>query len=237
MVRTPQHIAIIPDGNRRWGTRLGIAPWEGHREGRRTFVTIARAIFNTSIPYFTFWGASEDNLLKRQQIERKWLRILFGEQLEDPEMLKELHAHEVRFRVIGRWQEHLSNNETLGNKVLAIERATAHYTKREFTLLFGYDGKREMREALRACVTSGYDPYNEIAFREKLWTGHLPDVDLIIRTGEEKEGWLHWSAGFMMWLAANAEIRPTKTLWPDFTERELADILSEFGERERRFGT
>lgn len=73
--------------------------------------------------------------------------------------------------------------------------------------------------------------------KNSLWTWNLPPVDLIIRTGEEKENWAHLSSGFMMWDVANAKLFFTKTLWPDFSEKMIQKVIKDFSENPRRFGS
>lgn len=143
-----RHIAIIPDGNRRWAKRQGMNPSEGHIQGVKTFRKIADAVFRKEIPYLTFWAASEDNLRKRNYLEVKLLVSLIYQELTSKELLKKCQRNEIRIRVLGNWHKILKNNKLL-KAVSTIERKTLAFEKHNLTLLFGYDGRKEMIEAIK----------------------------------------------------------------------------------------
>lgn len=225
----PKHIAIIPDGNRRWAKSRGSLPWRGHAEGFKRFEEIAFAALDTGIPYVTFWAASRDNLEKRPPAEIRALVRLMRQGLEKAVQKKLFERHRARVRIIGVWRNIL-NDKKLSAAIDALERQTENHGERTLTILFGYDGREEMLDAIkqmndRTSVTAE-------ALQSKLWTGHLPPVDLVIRTGGEP----HWSAGFMMWATANSQFHFTEILWPEFGKREFSDALADFAARERRLG-
>jgi undecaprenyl diphosphate synthase len=230
----PQHIAIIPDGNRRWARSRGLPAGEGHRRGVRQFHEIMDEAFLRGIPRLTFWAASEDNLVKRSRLEVKLLVTLLRNELLSREFRERLVRDKVHVRFVGRWNEIL-HDAGLAKEIRAAEAETAHFTDSCLTILFGYDGRKEMAAAIgklaRSKKTVSVD-----AIGRALWTGFLPPVDLVIRTGEEQAGWTHWSSGFMMWLTAQSQFYFTKTFWPGFGVAEFSKALKEFGERERRMG-
>jgi len=232
MRNLPNHIAIIPDGNRRWARRHNILPWKGHEEGVERFHEIADAAFKRHIPYLTFWAASEDNLTKRSKREVSFLVSLLQTWIQKELDTKDFLKHEARFRFIGRWKQLLHGAKKLETLVRTLEEQTKQCDKHDLTILFGYDGQREMIEAIKQIKNDPAAEVNEVTLREALPTGILPPVDLVIRTGGEP----HWSAGFMMWQTANAQLSFTKTLWPDFKIKEFETILDDFSKRERRFG-
>jgi len=232
----PNHIAIIPDGNRRWARSRGLAPWEGHSHGRNTFHKVSEAIFRAGIPYSTFWIASESNLIKRSATETRFLVSLFKEELAGS-IREALPKNEIRLKVFGRWAE-IVPDENLASLIDKLQRETAPFSKRQLTLLFGYDGKRELTEAVRQLVKNN-PAASDISYeliKSYLWTAELPPCDLVIRTGEEKSGWAHQSAGFLMCHAADSLFYSTRTFWPDFSEDELSCVFKEYGTFERRFG-
>jgi undecaprenyl diphosphate synthase len=239
-------VAIIPDGNRRWAAGRGLSSSEGHREGGKNFREISDAAFKLGVKYFTFWVASEDNLLKRNPLEIKFLVSLFKEELESEETLRRCREGETRLRVLGRWNEILENRG-LRNAVASIEDSTRHFDKHCLTLLFGYDGRRELLEAIKnICEKTGSgakpmplppDWINMDTVTNTLWTGSLPPVDLVIRSGEDDgDGWAHYSSGFMMWTAADAKVFFTEKPWPDFSRSMFHEVISDYNKSRRRFG-
>lgn len=231
----PSHLAIIPDGNRRWAKQQGLLPWEGHGAGATQFQTIARAAFKSGVSFLTQWAASEDNLLKRSKVEVGWLVKIFIEHLQKDSFFKELRENQIRFRVLGRGRE-IVKNDALENAIAGLEAKTGLFGQRNLTILFGYDGRTELTDAIRQLA---YDNLSEIRYddvKNRLWTADLPAVDLVIRTGEEDADWAHWSSGFMMWDTANAEFYFTKTFWPAFSEEELSKVLEAYQRRRKTGG-
>lgn len=226
----PNHIAIIPDGNRRWAKARLLNPWDGHTEGVKRYWESAEYILSLGVKNLTFWAGSYDNLLKRSKIEVKFLMKLFVEEISNPELLNKFLKNKTRLRVIGEWQEFIEDKSLIAS-VKKLESATEHFKEYSLTILFAYDGKREMLATANSLVKSG-KKVTDTNLRASLWTGDLPDVDLVIRTGGEP----HWSAGFMMWLTANSQFYFTDLLWPDFKEKEIKKALAEYERRERRLG-
>jgi undecaprenyl diphosphate synthase len=226
----PRHIAIIPDGNRRWAESHGLKAFLGHEQGTKQFRTIAEAAFESGVEVLTFWAASIDNLQKRSKLEINYLLKYFKQYLQDPETLEYFLKHDIRFRVIGVWAEKITDT-VLAKAVSSIEKLTEHCKTRQLTILFGYDGQREMLEAINSLTQSKQTATPE-NLQSKLWTGFLPNVDLVIRTGGEP----HWSAGFLMWLTANSQFYFTDIFWPDFSEKRLSAAIKDFSQRGRRFG-
>ncbi len=228
----PRHIAIIPDGNRRWAREKGFLPWDGHREGMKRYREIADAIFQREIPYFTFWAASEDNLTKRTPAEVQVLASLFKEEAAYALNSERYEKQQIRFRIFGKGREILGDTE-IGERIDALEEKTRGYTARHQTILFGYDGRREMLEAVGRLALALPEEVDSDTLHSCLWTRDLPPVDFVIRTGGEP----HWSSGFMMWHTANSQLYFTETFWPAFDEVALEKALAEYAQRERRFGT
>ena len=224
----PKHVAVIPDGNRRWATAQGLPAWEGHIEGVKRFWEIANHALQEGVSYISFWGSSYDNLKKRTKMEVSFLLQLVAKEVANPEVLALCLNNQTRFRVIGEWREFITDTKVY-QAIEDIQVQTKHFTDRGLTILFAYDGQREMLSAINALSEKPADIHN---LRARLWTGELPDVDLVIRTGGEP----HWSAGFMMWLIANSQFYFTQKLWPDFVAGELDRALLEYSERERRLG-
>ncbi len=224
------HIAIIPDGNRRWAKARLLNPWDGHTEGVKRFWEIAESANSLGIKYMTFWAASYGNLTKRTPLEVKFLVSLLRQELSKPELRQKLIKGKIRLRVIGEWKE-IINDSDLEKVVTDLEQDTSEFTDSNLTILFGYDGQREMLSTVNSLIKNGSEASSD-DLHGHLWTGDLPDVDLVVRTGGEP----HWSAGFLMWQTANSQFYFTDMLWPDFKQLELKKALDEFERRERRLG-
>jgi undecaprenyl diphosphate synthase len=226
----PNHIAIIPDGNRRWAKFHGLKAYQGHEKGMdETLERILREARRSDISYITAWAASRDNVLKRSATEVKFLYKLFEEKFNKYLSDKEIHENRVNIRVIGEWNEFFP--DSLKKAILNLQKATEKYSNIFLTILMAYDGKREMAAAFSKAQNEPQSSGN-INPKKYLWTGHLPPVDLVIRTG----GNPHWSAGFLMWHTADSEFYFTETLWPDFSIKEFRKAVGEYEKRPRNLG-
>ncbi|HMR55237.1 MAG TPA: polyprenyl diphosphate synthase, partial [Candidatus Doudnabacteria bacterium] len=222
--------AIIPDGNRRWAKAHRLLPWQGHEEGVKRFWEIVQEVVNSGVNYLTFWAGSYGNLQKRSRQEVGVLFRILAEEITKPELLDLLIRNQTKLEVFGEWEE-FSTNPKLKDLLEGVKDKTKHFVGRKLTLLFGYDGQREMLNAQEQLRTNGEEVTSD-NLRKQLWTGELPDVDLLIRTGGEP----HWSAGFMMWHTANSQLFFTEDFWPAFTTVQLKTALEDFERRERRLG-
>lgn len=230
----PQHIAIIPDGNRRWAKQKGLLAFLGHKQGAQTAEDIMRYALDLDIPYFTFWGASIDNVTKRESTEVKALFDIFEDYFKKLTTDKEVHEKQVKINAFGAWREYFSE----GCKA-AIEGAidaTKNYNNFQANFLLAYSGFEEMQQAVeKIVVKKQQDSQLEITkdlIKENLFTRGMPPVDLVIRTGGDP----HFSSGFMMWDIADAQLYFTETLWPAFSKEEFQKAIDEFGGIERRMG-
>ena len=225
-----QHIALIPDGNRRWARERKLKPWLGHDAGFKRGEEVIRACYNYGIPYVTIWIASENNVLKRSKIEVNFLFKVFIKLFNDLLKSPEVKKGEARVRVIGRYKE-LVPNKKLVAMAEKLNEMTKTAKKYNLTILFCYDGQCEMQEAIKKLSGNKKADYKDI--HRALWTGELPPVDLVVRTGGEP----HWSAGFMMWLTANSQFYFTENFWPEFGAVELKKAITEYDRRARRNGS
>ena len=228
----PQHIAVIPDGNRRWAQKRGLQPWMGHEVGAKNFGKILEKALALKIPYLTFWASSWDNLTKRPKVEVKFLIKVFDHWFRKIVQDKRIHENKVRIDFLGRWPEILPA-ET--QKIMQeVKEATKNYDQHFLTFLLAYDGRDEMVNCINGIIESGQTKVDDKIIKENLWTKDLPPVDLVIRTGCENDP--HISAGFMMWDTSYSQLHFTKTLLPDFKPAEFEKIIKSFGQRERRLG-
>ena len=234
----PQHIVLIPDGNRRWARKRGLPPFFGHRQGAKTLEKILKAALDLKIPYFTFWGTSLDNVTKRSSSEVNFLFKLFERHFKKLAKVREVHQNGVRINVLGRWEK-LFPEKTKKAIREAIEK-TKNYKNYQLTFLMAYSGIDEMTTAIRGIaefrIQNSELRINEESIKANLWTKDLPAVDLVIRTASERDNWSHLSVGLMMWDLADAQIYFTQTLFPDFSVAEFKKAIKQYSQTERRMG-
>lgn len=231
----PNHVAIIPDGNRRWARQKGLKPWIGHEKGAEDFEKVLEKALELKIPYITFWAGSFDNLTKRSKIETNFLFKVYTEYFKRITADKKTYSNSVKINVFGRWQEVLPRNAQ--EAVKKAVQATKSHKKHVLTFLVAYNGTDEMVDCIQKIVKSSRAKplkVTERLIKQNLWTKDLPPVDLVIRTGSEQDP--HNSTGFMMWDTAYSQFYFTKTLFPDFGPKEFEKIIKEYSQRQRRFG-
>lgn len=230
----PIHVALIPDGNRRWAKNKGFNPWIGHLWGARVVSKILNESLNMGVKCVSFWGGSYDNLTKRTDKEINYLFNIYARYVLKLIKRKELHKNKIRVRVLGRYKEILP--EKTIKDIENLEKETENYGNHFLNLLIAYNGTDEMLHAFRSIASQklNSDEITEDTIKKNLWTHSTPPVDLIIRTGEEGDP--HNSAGFMMFDTAYSQYYFTKTLWPDFTPQEFKGAVQTFLKTERRGG-
>lgn len=230
------HIAIIPDGNRRWAAAQGIPLWNGIRVGVKTAETIFEAIRRRQIPWCTFWASSYDNLTERSPVERAVLNELFAEWFSQLATNETVHREQIRIRVLGEWRVLLE-----APAVRAIENLLAQvkdYTGSALTFLIGYDGDRELVAVVNTAAKAVGNRQQAVGtindLRAHAWTHELPPVDLLIRTGAWTDP--HRSANFLPLLTSNVQEAYPPVFWPAFSETNLDAVIADFAQRERRLG-
>lgn len=224
----PVHVAIIPDGNRRWARARKLPDVEGHRVSSEKVVPqIIETLSNAGVKYFTFWALSTENAKKRSKEEYANLLGLMKFFLE--RRVTKLHKKNVRIRVIGNVG---SFPENIQKSIAKATDLTKDNTG--ITVIFGisYGGRDEIIRGIHKAVSEG--KVNDLTvdnFGDFLDTKGIPDPDLIIRTGGEKR-----VSGFMLWQSEYAEYYFTDKLFPDFSPDDFEDAVAIFNKTERRFG-
>jgi undecaprenyl diphosphate synthase len=223
----PGHVAIIMDGNRRWARARGVSELEGHAAGVESIRGVLRHAVRRKISVLTLYAFSREN----------WARTddevvgLFGllEQAIRNET-GELRAQGVRVQLLGRLDELPQATRLSIESALS---ATAGGDRLLLNIAFNYAGRTELVDAVRQIIRSGMpaDEVDEETVAAALYTGGMPDPDLVIRTGGE-----HRLSNFLIWQSAYAELVTSETLWPDFAPADLDEALAEYASRTRRFG-
>ena len=231
-----KHVAIIPDGNRRWAKKKGLAAWIGHRTGAKSFEKILEKARDLGIFCVTFWGGSYDNLTKRPEREIKFLAEVYRSNFMRLLKNKDIFKRKVKVNIFGFWEELLSDR-VKKPMYEAIEKTKDH-NGQILNFLIGYNGTGEMMEAIKKIAKVAEKDHDlkitSELIKDNLWTRDLPPVDLVIRTG--LTGDPHWSNGFMMWDTADSQFYFTDILWPDFSPSEFEKAVQNYAIRERRLG-
>lgn len=225
------HIAFIMDGNRRWAKKRGLPIAAGHRQGAETLVEVAKAAKKMGVKYMTVYAFSTENW-KREKAEVDTLMDLLRHYLDSG--FKELQENKARIVFIGE-------REMLADDIIAkmnkIEADTAENSEVTLCVALSYGGQQEIVAAARKLaekVQKGEMKVKDInieTFGNALYTAGIPAPDLLIRTsGEER------ISNFLLWQLAYTEFYFTPTLWPDFNEKELKQIIEQYQTRERRYG-
>ncbi len=232
--KIPNHVAVIMDGNRRWAADRGLPPWKGHEEGSNTVEKVITEAVKLGIPYFSFWGSSLDNIVKRSPEEVSHLLEIFRDRFNRIADDEKIHERKIKIGVLGRWKE-LLPSEVSGAMQKAIDR-TKNYGKHFLNFLIAYSGVDEMGNAIEKIAReSEKNPGLKITpelVKSRLFTSDLPPVDYLIRTG----GNPHLSNGFMMWDVADAQLYFSDKFWPDFDAEDFRAAIDEYGNRQRKFG-
>ncbi|MDP0498767.1 MAG: polyprenyl diphosphate synthase [Verrucomicrobiota bacterium JB022] len=227
----PQHIAIIMDGNGRWAQRQGLPRNEGHRRGVDNVKRIVQAARDQQIRHLTLYAFSVENW-KRPKLEVEALMRLLESFLKDQQ--KVLHENHIRLGVLGRWHELPKRVVKLLEQTIA---ETAQYTEWNLNLALNYGSRTEVVDAFQAygrAVLAGKEKPDAADWEtvaRHLYTGALPDPDLVIRTSGECR-----ISNFLLLQCAYAEYYFTPVCWPEFDEACFADAVNSYRRRERRYG-
>ena len=227
----PQHVAIIMDGNGRWAKARGLPRIAGHRRGAEAARRAVTAAAEIGIPYLTLFGFSSENW-KRPTAEIHDLMALLRHYLYGE--IAELHRSGVRLKVIGQLARLAPDIVGL---IEHAENLTRDNSKITLTIALSYGGRAEIVAAVQAivaqvaCGALAADQVDENCIARHLFTANIPDPDLLIRTSGEQR-----ISNFLLWQCAYSELVFTKTLWPDFSRRDLEQAIDEFCDRERRYG-
>jgi len=229
MNNLPNHIAIIPDGNRRWARERGLLTYEGHRRGFDVGVEIGRKAREMGVKVLTFWGFSTENW-QRTKEEVFYLMELFYQMIE--KYLQESKKERIRIIHLGRKDR---INEKLLRKIKEAEEKTKNFKDYYLAIALDYGGKDEIIRAVKKIHQTkfNFDNLSEENINQFLDTKDLPYPypDLVIRTSGEVR-----TSGFMIWQTAYSEWIFYPKYFPDFTITDFEKCIEEYKKRQRRFG-
>lgn len=225
--RVPKHVAIIMDGNGRWAKQRGLPRTEGHRQGVENLRRILNASAREGVQILTIYAFSTENW-NRPKVEVQMLMRLL-EMFIDRE-LSSLHENGVQIRHIGEMD---GVHPRMQKKIREACEYTKNNTRLILNVAFNYGGRKEIIQAVKRIVREGIpeDQVTEDLISRYMYTGDLPDPDLIIRTSGELR-----VSNFLIWQGSYAEYYVTPTFWPDFDDAEFHKALEVYASRHRRFG-
>lgn len=219
------HVAIIMDGNGRWGLKKKKSRNYGHLKGINTVEAIIESSIKQKIPYLTLYTFSTENW-KRPDNEINFLFNLIRKHIK--KNLKKIVKQGIKINVIGSKKKlpadiiksfHLIENKTKNNKIININ------------LALNYGAKEEILQACRKIAKDKNKKINIKTFKEKLYTKNIPDPEILIRTGGTKR-----LSNFLLWQLAYAEIYFLDKMWPDFNKKDYVNIIRKFKNIKRNFG-
>jgi len=224
----PKHIAIIMDGNGRWAESKRKPRVEGHQSGVENITRVVEIMIKKEVKFLTLFAFSTENWSRPM----KEVEFLTGKLLA-----KSISSHTEKLNSAGVKILHLGKtdnlDENLKHKINNAIKLTQNNNRITLQVAFDYGGRQEIIEATKNILLSGIksEELDEISFSRFLFTSEIPDPDLVIRTGGEFR-----ISNFLLWQTAYSEFYSTETYWPDFDEEEINKALSDFSNRERRFG-
>ena len=232
-MQEPTHVAIIMDGNGRWARKRGLPRVIGHRQGVESVRTIVKTSTSIGVKYLTLYTFSTENW-QRPEDEVQTLMNMLEEMLvkETPELDK----NNVRVNAVGRLDVLYENARRALQDAFELTKNNSGLV---LTLCLNYGSRSEIVDAVKRIIEQDrtnridLDKFDEQNFSSYLYDPSLPEPDLMIRTGAEKRERI---SNFLLWQIAYTEIYFTKTLWPDFREREYKTAIEAFKKRERLFG-
>ena len=225
--KSPQHVAIIMDGNGRWALSRGLPRLAGHKAGTENLRRVIRYTVEFGVKYLTIYAFSTENW-GRPPEEVQGLMFILQDVIDHE--LNELHKEGVQLRHIGRLEK---LNPKIQKKVLKAIELTKNNDRLILNVAFNYSGRDEIVYAIQKIISAGIpaEDVTDEMVNKYLFTAGVPDPDLIIRTSGELR-----LSNFLIWQAAYSEWYISPKFWPDFDKEEYRRALEAFASRDRRYG-
>ena len=231
MADTPQHVAIIMDGNGRWARERGLPRPAGHRSSIKVVRRVVEDCAKRHIPYLTIFAFSSENWSRPPDEVGMLMKLFLDAMVRE---VSDLHRNQVRLKFLG---DRSLLGEALSRGMQDAESLTATKSGLTLCVALAYGGRWDIAQACRslaadvAAGTLRVEDIDESRLASRLALAGIPDPDLLIRTGGELR-----ISNFLLWNLAYAELYFTDVLWPDFSAAHLDAALTFYARRERRFG-
>ena len=219
-----KHVAIIMDGNGRWGIKNKKSRNLGHKEGLNTVEKIIKTTIQNKIKHWTLFAFSTENW-KRPKNEISFLFNLLENFLD--KKIIEFNKNNIKFKILGNIN---TLSPILKNKLYKSEEITKKNTNLQVNLALNYGSKYELVDALKI-LNKKKKKISIKNIEKSLYTAEIPDPDILIRTGNTRR-----LSNFMLWQLAYSEIYFEKKLWPDFNEKDFLKIIQKFKKTKRNYG-
>ena len=219
------HVAIIMDGNGRWGLKKRNSRNYGHLQGIKAVESVLKASIKKKIPFLTLYTFSTENW-QRPENEINFLFDLIRKSLK--KKLKTITKQGIKINVIGK-KNKLADD--IKKTIKFIKNKTYKNSRITLNLALNYGSKEEIVNACKKMVEKRKDGINVKNFERNLYTYNMPDPDILIRTGGTKR-----LSNFLLWQLAYTEIFFIDKLWPDFNEQDFYNVVSKFYKIKRKFG-
>ncbi len=220
----PEHVAIIMDGNGRWGIKKKKSRNYGHSQGVKTVEKIIEEATSHNIKFLTLYTFSTENW-KRPKKEIAFLIYLLEEYID--QQLDKFIKKNIKLKIIGSLNKFPNS---LKSKLLKAEKLTKNKDKIQINIALNYGSKEEIIQSVKNLIKSSTN-INEKNITKNLYTKNIPDPEILIRTGNRFR-----LSNFLLWQASYSEIFFVKKLWPDFTKNDFKKIILKFKRMRRNFG-
>ena len=226
---TPNHVAIIMDGNNRWTKKHKLKGFAGHEKGIDTIQTVVDTAISYNIKFLTLFSFSSENW-SRPKKEVKFLMNLLRKYLS--EKIKKLMESNISIKMIG---DKKKLPKDIVNKINKYQKLTSKNNQLYLNFALNYGSRNEILIALQKIINKYVKkkfPINEKIISSNLYTKNIPDPDLLIRTSGEKR-----ISNFLLWQLAYTELVFLDVLWPDFKKKHFLEALNQYSKRVRRYGS
>jgi len=218
------HVAIIMDGNGRWGLKHKKSRNAGHKAGLNSIEKIIKETIKNKISFLTLYTFSTENW-KRPLSEINYLFSLLENFLI--KKINDLNENKIKLKILGK----KNFSKKLNKLLLKCEKLTKKNTQLQVNLALNYGSKTEILHAIKNLLKKKIS-INETNLTSNLYTRNIPDPDILIRTGDTKR-----LSNFLLWQLAYTEIFFHKKLWPDFNEKDFRQIINRFKKIKRNYGS
>ena len=219
------HVAIIMDGNGRWGLKKQRSRNYGHLKGLNTVNNVIKSSIKLGIPYLTLYTFSTENW-QRPKNEINFLFDLIRKSIK--KNLKKIIKQGIKVSILGKRK---GLPKDIIKTIKLVENKTRNKNRLHLNLALNYGSKEEIINAFKRVVSKKNKKFDLKKFEKNLYTKNIPDPDILIRTGGTKR-----LSNFLLWQLAYTEIFFVRKLWPDFSEKDYYNIIKEFKLTKRNFG-